>query len=89
LDVEQPSDFTRVPARRHRRLVDRLIRGPELGRGGVGQRGEPPGDIFWYLFGWTSWRTLTIDLGWSWDEAEKWLAQRGAEALLSPESRKS
>jgi AcrR family transcriptional regulator len=47
------------------------------------------GDVFWYLFGWTSWRTLIIDLGWSWDEAEKWLAQRGTEALLSPDSRKS
>src|SRR4029077_6506187 len=33
------------------------------------------GDVFWYLFGWASWRTLIIDLGWSWDEAEKWLAR--------------
>jgi AcrR family transcriptional regulator len=41
-------------------------------------------DAFWYLFGWTSWRTLIIDLGWSWDEAEKWLARRGVEALLNP-----
>jgi hypothetical protein len=46
------------------------------------------GDVFWYLFGWTSWRTLTIDLAWSWDEAEQWLVQRGVEALLGPESRK-
>jgi AcrR family transcriptional regulator len=41
-------------------------------------------DIFWYLFGWTSWRTLVADLGWSWDDAEQWLAQRGVEALLAP-----
>jgi AcrR family transcriptional regulator len=41
------------------------------------------GDVFWYLFGWTSWRTLIIDLGWSWDEAEKWLARRGVDALLN------
>ena len=41
-------------------------------------------DVFWYLFGWTSWRTLIIDLSWSWDEAEKWLARRGIEALLNP-----
>jgi AcrR family transcriptional regulator len=41
-------------------------------------------DVFWYLFGWTSWRTLIIDLGWSWDYAEQWLAQRGIEALLKP-----
>jgi AcrR family transcriptional regulator len=39
-------------------------------------------DIFWYLFGWTSWRTLITDLGWSWDDAERWLAQRGTDALL-------
>jgi AcrR family transcriptional regulator len=39
-------------------------------------------DIFWYLFGWTSWRTLITDLGWSWDAAEEWLAQRGIDALL-------
>ena len=39
-------------------------------------------DIFWYLFGWTSWRTLITDLGWSWDTAEQWLAQRGIDALL-------
>jgi AcrR family transcriptional regulator len=46
------------------------------------------GDVFWYLFGWASWRTLIIDLGWSWDEAEKWLARRGVEALLNLETRK-
>ena len=50
---------------------------------------EPPdlnraADVFWYLFGWTSWRTLVTDLGWSWDEAEQWLAQQGIDALLMP-----
>ena len=39
-------------------------------------------DIFWYLFGWTSWRTVITDLGWGWDAAEQWLAQRGIDALL-------
>ena len=39
-------------------------------------------DIFWYLFGWMSWRILITDLEWSWDEAEQWLAQRGIDALL-------
>ena len=42
-------------------------------------------DVFWYLFGWTSWRILITDLQWSWDEAEQWLAQRGIEALLQQE----
>ena len=41
-------------------------------------------DVFWYLFGWTSWRTLVTDLEWSWDDAEQWLAQRGIDALLNP-----
>lgn len=41
-------------------------------------------DIFWYLFGWTSRRTLITDLEWSWDDAEQWLAQRGIDALLNP-----
>lgn len=50
---------------------------------------EPPelnraADVFWYLFGWTSWRILITDLGWSWDDAEQWLAQRGIDALLKP-----
>jgi AcrR family transcriptional regulator len=39
-------------------------------------------DIFWYLFGWASWRTLITDLGWSWDDAEQWLARQGIDALL-------
>ena len=41
-------------------------------------------DVFWYLFGWTSWRTLITDLGWSWDDAEQWLTRRGVETLLEP-----
>ena len=45
-------------------------------------------DVFWYLFGWGSWRTLITDLGWSWDEAEQWLAQRGIDALLQQERRR-
>jgi AcrR family transcriptional regulator len=44
-------------------------------------------DVFWYLFGWTSWRILITDLQWSWDEAEQWLAQRGIEALLQQQRR--
>jgi AcrR family transcriptional regulator len=45
-------------------------------------------DVFWYLFGWISWRILITDLEWSWDEAEQWLAQRGIDALLRQERRK-
>ena len=59
-----------------RRLEDLgAVQSPDLSRAA---------DVFWYLFGWTSWRTLITDLGWSWDDAEQWLAQRGVEALLEP-----
>ena len=57
-----------------RRLEDLgAVQSPDLNRAA---------DVFWYLFGWTSWRTLITDLGWSWDAAEQWLAQRGIDALL-------
>ena len=45
-------------------------------------------DVFWYLFGWMSWRILITDLQWSWDEAEQWLAQRGIDALLRQQRRR-
>jgi hypothetical protein len=44
--------------------------------------------VFWYLFGFTFWQTLITDLGWSWDEAEQWLAQTGINALLTRASRR-
>jgi AcrR family transcriptional regulator len=44
--------------------------------------------VFWYLFGWMSWRILITDLEWSWDEAEQWLAQRGIDALLPQQRHK-
>jgi AcrR family transcriptional regulator len=45
-------------------------------------------DVFWYLFGWMSWRILITDLQWTWDQAELWLAQRGIDALLGQEHRR-
>jgi AcrR family transcriptional regulator len=45
-------------------------------------------DVFWYLFGWMSWRILITDLQWGWDEAEQWLAQRGIDALLPQQQRR-
>jgi hypothetical protein len=35
-----------------------------------------------------SWRSLILDLGWSWDDAEQWLVRRAVDALLKPESRR-
>jgi AcrR family transcriptional regulator len=86
------AEMLRVTVRRYRDALAALARRLE-DLGAV----EPSGpnkaaDVFWYLFGWTSWRTLITDLQWSWDEAEQWLARRGIDALLQrdcarPESR--
>ena len=78
------AEMLRVTMRHYRDALGTLARRLE-DLGAV----EPPdlnraADIFWYLFGWTSWRTLIADLGWGWDDAEQWLAQRGVEALLEP-----
>lgn len=39
-------------------------------------------DVLWFCFGLTSWRTLVRECGWTWDDAERWLAVH-ATALLS------
>ena len=39
-------------------------------------------DILWFYFGTTSFDTLVSDARWSWDEAEAWLADQSAMALL-------
>jgi AcrR family transcriptional regulator len=48
----------------------------------------PPGmsvaraaDVLWFCFGLSSWRTLIHDCGWTWDEAEAWLARKAATLL--------
>ncbi|MGW6446572.1 TetR/AcrR family transcriptional regulator [Lentzea sp. NPDC055074] len=33
-------------------------------------------DVLWFCFGFGAWRTLVRECGWSWDDAEKWLAQQ-------------
>ena len=78
------AEMLRVTARYYRDTLATLAR--RLQDLGAVQPPDPnrAADIFWYLFGWTSWRTLITDLGWSWDEAEQWLAQRGIDALLEP-----
>ncbi|HEX3650693.1 MAG TPA: helix-turn-helix domain-containing protein [Pseudonocardiaceae bacterium] len=40
-------------------------------------------DTFAYFLGHLSWRRLVVDFGWSYDDAEAWLAERIAEAVLS------
>jgi len=62
------------------KIVERLA---ELGAIPTSER-DRASDVFWYLFGMTSWQTLVKDLAWTWDDAEQWVAQRGIEALLEP-----
>jgi AcrR family transcriptional regulator len=82
------AEMLQVSVRTYRDTLDTLAqRLVEIGAIDPSDR-RRAGDVFWYLFGWMSWRTLIIDLGWSWDDAEQWLAHRGVEALLHPDSRK-
>jgi AcrR family transcriptional regulator len=79
------AEMLRATVRHYRDALATLARRLEdLGAVGPADL-ERAADVFWYLFGWTSWRTLITDLGWSWDEAEQWLAQRGIDALLQQE----
>jgi AcrR family transcriptional regulator len=44
-------------------------------------------DILWFYFGMFSWRQLSKDTGWTFDEAQEWLQQRATEALLTEDAR--
>jgi AcrR family transcriptional regulator len=62
--------------------VDRVaarLAGQGLLRAGV--TAARAGDVLWFYFGIAPWRELH-DLGWSWDEAEAWLAEQAIGALL-------
>lgn len=42
--------------------------------------------VLWFYFGFTAWRELR-DLGWTWKETERWLAEQAITALIgSPET---
>jgi AcrR family transcriptional regulator len=47
-------------------------------------------DLFWFYFGYTSYFTLHDDNGWSYEQAERWLADQACRELLSsPGARKT
>jgi len=82
------AEMLRTTVRRYREALATLARRLEdLGAVEPSDLNRAAG-VFWYLFGWISWRILITDLKWSWDEAEQWLAQRGIDALLPQERRR-
>jgi AcrR family transcriptional regulator len=42
-------------------------------------------DILWFYLGHQAWHLLVADQQWSWDDAEVWLGEQAATALLDPE----
>ncbi|MFJ8057278.1 TetR/AcrR family transcriptional regulator [Streptomyces sp. NPDC096142] len=42
---------------------------------------EETGDLLWYWFGPTGWRTLVVEAGWSWDRAERVLYDTAVATL--------
>jgi len=41
-------------------------------------------DLLWFYLGHQSWLTFVVELGWTWDEVEKWLRTRVETAVLKP-----
>ncbi|MCU1650066.1 MAG: hypothetical protein JWQ60_1215 [Pseudonocardia sp.] len=41
-------------------------------------------DILWFYLGHPAWHTCVAEHGWSWDEAEQWLAAQVTAALVAP-----
>src|SRR5438034_8851410 len=40
--------------------------------------------ILWFYLGHQAWHLLTAGQQWSWDDAERWLGEQAATALLDP-----
>jgi AcrR family transcriptional regulator len=64
------------------RTADRLA---QLGALKPGMTLDQATDILWFYLGHHAWRLLVADRGWSWDDAEAWLGDQAAAALLDPE----
>ncbi|MFB7598518.1 hypothetical protein [Streptomyces sp. NPDC056160] len=47
-----------------------------------GLTAERATDILWFYLGHHSWRLCVSDQGWSWEEAERWLAEQVWAAVL-------
>jgi AcrR family transcriptional regulator len=64
------------------RTADRLA---ELGALKPGMTLDQATDVLWFYLGHHAWRVLVADRRWSWDDAEAWLGEQAAAALLDPE----
>jgi AcrR family transcriptional regulator len=71
--------------RRYRRALARTAdRLRELGALKPGMTLDRATDILWFHLGHQAWHLLVADRGWSWDDAESWLAEQISTALLDP-----
>jgi AcrR family transcriptional regulator len=60
----------------------RLLEAAEVLRGkGFVDEVERTADMLWFYFGLHAWRSLVRDNGWTWDDAENWLARQALAAL--------
>ncbi|ANZ38073.1 hypothetical protein BBK82_20415 [Lentzea guizhouensis] len=50
-------------------------------KGLLGTDVERTADVLWFCFGFGAWRTLVRECGWSWDEAEAWLARQAIDMI--------
>ncbi|MCT9928793.1 TetR/AcrR family transcriptional regulator [Planotetraspora sp. A-T 1434] len=53
----------------------------EIGGLADGLDADRAADILWFCLGTGAWRTLVDDCGWSWDDAERWLAVQALTLL--------
>ncbi|SEN94227.1 TetR/AcrR family transcriptional regulator [Actinacidiphila rubida] len=62
--------------------LERVARHLHQVSGGAGPfTAEQTGDLLWFWFGPEGWRSLVVDRGWSWDQAEAALAATAVAAL--------
>ena len=62
-------------------IAERLV---QLGDLRPGMHAADVADLLWFYFGYSSYFTLHDDNGWSYERAERWLADQAIAALLSP-----
>lgn len=81
----EAADSLAVAARRYRsdlgEIAGRLAR---LGALRAGLPEPDAADLLWFYFGFGSMFTLTDDLGWSYEQAERWLTDAAVRDLLQP-----